>query len=68
MFIIKDRFGFFYSGVAILVSDKLEFKGKKKIKGGKERIQLEIIVLSEVSQKEKDKYHIISLGIYIIHI
>ena len=24
-------------------------------------IQLEIIILSEVSQKEKDKYHIISL-------
>ena len=59
MFIIKDRFGFFCSDVAILVSDKLEFKGKKRLKGIK-RIQLEIIVLSEVSQKEKDKCHIIS--------
>ena len=26
-------------------------------------IQLEIIVLSEVSQKEKDKYHMISLNV-----
>ena len=25
------------------------------------RMQLEIIILSEVSQKEKDKYHMISL-------
>ena len=39
---------------SILVSDKLEFKEKKRLKGIK-RIQLEIIVLSEVSHKEKDK-------------
>ena len=26
------------------------------------RMQLEIILLSEVSQKEKDKYHLISLA------
>ena len=31
------------------------------------RIQLEIIILSEVSQKEKDKYYLISLvcGYYL---
>ena len=37
-----------------------EKKQKQKLKIGS-NLQLEIIVLSEVSQKEKDKYHMISL-------
>ena len=29
-------------------------------------MQLEIIILSEVSQKEKDKYHMISLNVWTL--
>ena len=44
----------------------LSHKKKKIMPFAATRMQLEIIILSEVSQKEKDKYHMISLicGIY----
>ena len=34
---------------------------KNRMRCAATRMQLEILILSEVSQKEKDKYHMISL-------